>query len=163
MNESELPQFKKDLSIDITDLDNEVRTHASMYFHYASGAADARSALLTAKIADDLECAHLYTLHLERLTKLGKSTIAQIESAVKCDPRWEQSRLRVVAAQKIADVASESREAFTQRKDMLVQLTVDRRREGEGELRIRVAQASNGDARSDVLKMLAQQREHTAA
>lgn len=159
----DIAQYKRDLSIDGADLDNAVRMQASMFGHYSIIAARARLKADGAKYQDEVNFSALYAEYRERLTAAGKVTEAQIDAAVKADPRWMDSKRALIEAQAVSNICNDSREAFGQRKDMLVQLTVDRRKEGEGEMRVRIAQAANGENREEALRVIAQNRQGAQA
>lgn len=129
-------QLAEDLSIKSSGLDEAVRNQASMFAWYSQQAANARHQYERAKLMADHMTSKLSAHHRESLAAKGKTTEAQIEAAVKCDQRWIDANLRMIDARKIFDIANDSRAAFEQRKDMLVQVSVDRRTERQGELRI---------------------------
>lgn len=153
-------QLKRDVNFDLTDLDNAIRQHAGLFVHYSDLSRRAKHQFEKMKITVDVLESRLYAIHKEAMIAAGsKPTEKAVEAAVASDPRWYAGKMKLVDAQAIANFANDAREAFSQRKDMLVQVSVDRRVEQQGELRIKAAQAAVGEARSDVLLHLAQQRQ----
>lgn len=133
----DVDQLKKDVEFDPNDLDTAVRQHAGLFIHYANIARLARRQWERMKAAVEILESRLGTYHREALTGAGgKVTEAMIEAATKSDPRWWAAQQKEIDARAIYDLANDAREAFSQRKDMIVQVSVDRRREKEGQLRI---------------------------
>jgi hypothetical protein len=155
-------QLKADVEFDPTDLDNAARSQAPMFVTYANLARLARRQFERMKVAVEIMESRLYAYHRDELTKEGKkATEAQIDAAVKTDKRYFAAKEKFIDARAIYDLANDAREAFSQRKDMIVQMTVDRRTERQGELRIMAADTaaeSAQSARQAVLKGLAAQR-----
>jgi hypothetical protein len=71
-----------------------------------------------------------------------------VENAVKADPRYANAQNQIIEARALFDIANDAREAYTQRKDMIVQISVDRRREREGQLRIIAAKEGENAVQS---------------
>lgn len=152
-------QLKKDVSFDLHDLDNAIRSHASLFVHYANLARLARAQADRMKAVVDVLESKLYAIHREALMSEGKkATEAQVTAAVQCDPRWMSAQMKRIDAKAIYDLANDAREAFAQRKDMLVQVSVDRRTEQQGEFRVNAARAVAEESRAGVLKHLAEQK-----
>jgi hypothetical protein len=130
-------QLKKDVEFDPNDLDNAVRQHAALFIHYANLARLARRQFERMKAAAEIMESKLAKHHREALMVDGKKTTeAMIDGAVKCDPRWFATQQKLIDARAIYELANDAREAFAQRRDMIVQVSVDRRREKEGALRV---------------------------
>jgi hypothetical protein len=158
------PQLKRDVAFELHDLDNAIRMQAGLYVHYADLARQARRQHDRMKVTAEVMESRLYATHREAvITAGGKPTKDQVEALVRTDPRWYAAQQKVIDAKAIMDLAVDSREALHQRKDMLVQVSVDRRREREGELRIGGGAVSPHaqDARDGVLAHLQSQREGT--
>lgn len=142
-------ELRADVAFDLNYLDEAIRDHAGRFVHYAGLSARARRQYELTKAITEVAESKLYAIHRESFAAEGKkATEGQIEAAVKQDPRWFSAQQRLIDARAIASLAGDAREAFSQRKDMLVQVSVDRRTEMQGELRIRAAQAAQGDART---------------
>ena len=130
-------QLKKDVEFDPNDLDNAVRQHASLFIHYANLARLARRQWERMKAAAEIMESRLAMHHrAAQITDGKKPTEASVDAAVKCDPRWFATQQKLIDARAIYELANDAREAFGQRRDMIVQVSVDRRREKEGALRI---------------------------
>jgi hypothetical protein len=133
----EVERLKLDCNIDLSDLDNAVRQQASLYVHYADLARQARRQHERMKVTAEVMESKLYHIHRTALLQEGvKPTKDQVDAAVRMDPRWYAAMQKVIDAKAIMDLAVDAREALSQRKDMLVQITVDRRREMEGQMRV---------------------------
>jgi hypothetical protein len=159
-------QLRRDVSFELHNLDNAIRQQAGLYVHYADLARRARRQHDKMKTTAEVMEAKLYSVHRQAFINQGiaKPTKDQIDAAVKMDPRWFAAQQKVIDARAIMDLAVESREALSQRKDMLVQVSVDRRREREGEMRVGAAPQDprhpmNQDTREGVLAHLRQQRQ----
>lgn len=156
-------QLKRDVNFDVADLDTAICQHAGLFVHYSDLSRRARQQWEKMKVTVEVLESRLYAIHKEAMVAAGvKPTEAAVAAAVNSDPRWHAAKMKVIDAQAISNFAGDAREAFSQRKDMLVQVSVDRRVEQQGELRIRVAQAANGEARGDVATHLAQQAKVTS-
>jgi hypothetical protein len=152
-------QLKKDLSFELSDLDNAIRSHAALFGHYSNLSCLARHQADRMKATVEVLESKLYTIHREIFAQEGKkATEAQIDAAVKCDPRWLSAQHKKIDAKAIAELAGDAREAFAQRKDMLVQVSVDRRIEQQGEMRFALKETAVQDARKAALDHLAAQK-----
>ena len=152
-------QLKRDVNFDLADLDNAIRLHAGLFVHYSDLARRAKHQFEKMKVTVDVLESRLYAIHKEAMVAAGtKPTEKAVEAAVASDPRWYTAKTKLIDAQAISNFANDAREAFSQRKDMLVQVSVDRRVEQQGELRIKAAQEARGELRDDVLGHLAKQR-----
>jgi hypothetical protein len=157
-------QVKKDVDIDITDLDNETRRQSATYLFHAQNASKAKAQAKRVKNTAEILESRLYSIHREELGKDGKKvTEAMVDAAVKNDRLFYEMKQKVIDSELIADLARDTANSLEQRKDMLVQLTVDRRKEREGELRIGAAKDAVQGAREDVLKLIAGQQNTAVA
>lgn len=137
----DVEQLKKDVEFNPNDLDNAVSSHASMYLHYANLARQARAQYMKMKNAFAILESRLEQHHRQLMTGVAvetkvKPTEPQIKAAVMTDPRWWSASNRLIDAQEIHNLAQDAKTAFEQRKDMIVQMSVDRREERKGQLRI---------------------------
>lgn len=130
-------ELKTDVQFNVNDLDTAVMEQAGLFVHYADQARLAKRQSERMKTAFEILESRLYAQHRALLIeKNGKATEAQIEAAVKTDPRWWKGNTLMIDARAIYDLASDAREAFSQRKDMIVQVSVDRRTERQGTMRV---------------------------
>lgn len=151
-------QLKTDVQFDLNDLDNAIRQHAALFVHYADLARLARRQFERMKATAEVLESKLYAIHREAMAAEGKKpTEGAIDAAVKTDPRWFATQQKMIDSRAIYDLASDAREAFSQRKDMLIQVSVDRRKEREGELRVNTIREAVDAERTNVLAHLAQQ------
>lgn len=148
-------QLAIDVAFNPNDLDDAMVKQASMFVHYANLASLAKMQYDRMKAAFEILESKLDNIHRERMKADGaKVTEAQIAAAVKTDPRWWQAQQRLIRAKGIADLAANAREAFSQRRDMLIQMGSDRRNERSGQLRIMEGQRQVDHARADVMEHL---------
>ena len=130
--------LKRDVHIDIENLDTVCVEHASLFVHYANIKAKARAQFEKMKAAFDILESRMYAekrvLLMADATK--KTTEAQVDAAVKSDPRWWGGKNRVIEAQGVYDLSANAASAFEQRRDMIIQIGSDRRNERKGEIRI---------------------------
>ncbi|CAG9229093.1 hypothetical protein [Burkholderia vietnamiensis] len=142
-------QLKKDLQVNPNDLDDAVISQAPMFVHYAQQAAYARRQWEKCKLAADVMESTLDSAWRKKFVQDGvKATEKMIENAVKSDPRMIAAQTKVIEARSLYDIANDAREAYMMRKDMIVQVSVDRRREREGQLRIMSAREAENAANS---------------
>lgn len=147
--------LRADVSFELHDLDNAIREHAAKFVYYAAQSARARRQYERIKALTEVIDAKLYSTHREALAAEGKkATEAQVDASVKQDPRWFQTQQKLIDARAIHELAGASTEAFCQRRDMLIQVSVDRRVEATGELRVKAAQAAAGDARKSAFSAM---------
>lgn len=134
---SEEQQIKKDVSINISDLDNEMIEHPSLYVHYAFKTVEKRRIFDRCKNTLEIIEATLSSIYRADLTKDGaKTTEAQITTAAKLDPRYKKANEALIAAQAEWRFSEIAESAFVQRKDLILELARDRRKEREGQLRV---------------------------
>lgn len=146
------PQFDKDIRISEESLDKCITEHSALRAFYSAQAARAEHQAARMKAKFELIDAALYVQHRKALNDSGdKITEKMVESSVKTDPRWLASRNLVIDAEFFAAVAKGNAESFRDRKDMLVQLSVDRREEGKGAMRVLVEQQDRHDLRERAL------------
>jgi hypothetical protein len=156
----DVEQLKRDVEFNPADLDAAVQNHASLFVHYANNARLARRQHDRMKAAFDILNSRLDALHRESLkaATAGKATETQILSAVKADPRWWAAQQRLIDAKAIYDLANDAKEAFSHRRDMIIQTSVDNRVERQGELRIQSVKEGVQDGRKAALEAEAASR-----
>lgn len=134
---TEEQQIKKDVSINIADLDNAMIEHPSLYVHYAFKTVEARRIYDRCKNTLEIIEATLSSIYRTELTKDGgKTTEAQIANAAKLDPRYKTANEGLIKAQAMWRFSEIAESAFVQRKDLILELARDRRKEREGQLRV---------------------------
>lgn len=152
-------QLKQDVSFSLSDLDNAVREQAPLYVHYAVLAGQARRQYERLKGTFEILESKLSAKYRNELAEGGrKVTEAAIEAAIKSDPLWYAAHERVLDARQIMDLANDAREAFSMRKDMLIQVTADRRKEAEGEMRVKAAQEISDTTRDRITEIIRRQQ-----
>jgi len=148
-------ELKRDVRINPVDLDNAMIEHASLFVHYASQAVKARSQYDRVKNGFEILEAKLDAEHRERFASEGKKvTEAQIKAAMTADPRWSKGQAMVIEAHGIWKLADIAQSAFDQRKDLLLEVARDRRKEKEGQMRVLEGQAQR-DRVSEILSRAA--------
>ncbi|UBM12719.1 hypothetical protein [Cupriavidus metallidurans] len=137
-------QVRADVAFNPTDLDAAIIQHAAKFAYYAEQGVQARRQFERVKAAVEVLETQLDAYYRKKLADEGaKVTEKMVESAVKMDSRWLAAQYRLADAKAIQGSCESVAESLRQRKDMLVQTSVDRRIEREGELRVQSAAASN--------------------
>ncbi|MGV2866422.1 hypothetical protein [Achromobacter sp. AGC39] len=134
--------LKRDVRITLSDLDDAMVKHAGLFVHYAEQAVKARAQHDRMKNHQSVLQAKLDAEHRERLADEGKKfTEAVVTAAVAADARMAKINQLVGDAHAIWKLAEVAANAFDQRKDMILELARDRRKEREGQLRVSESQA----------------------
>lgn len=144
-------QLKKDVSINPNDLDTAMIQHASLYIHYATQTVNARRQFDRLKSAFEILEARLDgEIRAEAAASGKKITEAGIKSAMVADKRWSGAQSKVIEAGSIYRYCEVAESAMEQRKDMILEVARDRRKEKEGQIRV----LENQDIRERVTKMI---------
>lgn len=169
-------QIKKDLEWSERTLDDDMQRHSSLVSHYSVQSARAKAQHERFKALFEVIESRLYAKHRTALeqkalneammteatpgeapAKKGKAkdgparvTDAAVASAVKSDPLWWRAKQRVIQAEEIADLARDTMFNLVSRKDLMIEMARDRRKDREGEIRVQAAR----DARDMVLEAL---------
>ncbi len=144
---TEEQQIKKDVSINIADLDNAMIEHPSMFVHYAFKTVEARRVFDRCKNTLEIIEATLSAQYRASLiAEGGKTTEAQISTAVKLDPHYKRANEALIKSQAEWRFAEVAENAFVQRKDLILELARDRRKEREGQLRVLEQEAGRNSA-----------------
>lgn len=130
-------RLQRDVSINMSDLDGALMTHASNFVHYAVQAANARRQFERFKAAFEILESKLDNKWRTILKEENpKTTEAQIRAAVVGDTEWKTANVRMIEARTIYELAGDAKEAFVMRRDTLLQLAKDAREERKGEMRV---------------------------
>lgn len=145
-------QVKADITINTADLDSAMIEHAGLELHYAMQTAHARRQYERIKAAIEILEAKLDAKFRESLAADGlkKPTEASIKAAITADPSYSSGASKLIDAQHIWKLCEATENAFRSRKDMLLEVARDRRKEKEGQLRV----LENSELRDGVLNML---------
>jgi len=136
-------QLAKDVAFSVNDLDSAVMNQAGLFVHYASQKVAAMRQFERLKAALEILESQLDNLYREEMKKENpKTTEAAIAAAVKSDKRWWRAHTLMTDAKAVFELAKNACDAFDHRKDMIVQISVDRRTERQGQLRIGVGPVS---------------------
>jgi len=146
-------QLKKDVSINPSDLDNDMIQHASLYVHYASMTVNARRQYDRLKSGFEILEARLDSeIRTVAAAEGKKITETGIKSAMTADPRWSGAQAKVIEAGSIWRACEVAENAMSQRRDLILEIARDRRKEREGQLHV----MENNSMRERVLGMIAE-------
>lgn len=130
-------QLKKDVAINMNDLDNAMMQHASLYVYYAGQTVKARRQHDRLKNAFEILEARLDKFYRDQFATEGKKvTEGAIRQALVADERWSNAQGRVIEANSIFRMCEVAEDALVQRKDMILEIARDRRKEREGQMRV---------------------------
>jgi hypothetical protein len=133
----DVEKLTQDTAINPNDIDDAMCKQASLYAFYAEQARKARRQYERMKSLFEILESKLDNEHRTRLKEeSAKTTEQQISTAVKNDPRWWAMQQQLIEARGVYDLASDAREAFSQRRDMIIQVASDRREERKGAMRM---------------------------
>lgn len=136
----DVAQLSKDLAIDPTNLSKCMIDQLGFFVHYCGIAIKARRALDEAKNRQEIIEAKLKKEWRKRFVEEGtKFTEGQIDSEVRTSMEYINASRRVVALTEMRDMAVVAREAFEQRKYLLLQLSKDASVESAGQIKIGTA------------------------
>ena len=138
-------KVKVDISINTADLDSAMIQHAGLEWHYATQTAHARYQYERIKSAVEILEAKLDAEYRESLAAAAEGdgdkkkkapTEAAIKATILADRRYASAQSRLHESQHIWKLCEATENAFRSRKDMLLEVARDRRKEREGELRV---------------------------
>lgn len=131
-------QVKADLSINLSDLDSMMIEHSALELHYAMQTANARRQYERVKNAVEILEAKIDAEMRDSMVTEDKKkpTEAAIKAAVLADKRYSAGQSKWINAQYILKLCEAAESAFSSRKDMLLEIARDRRKEREGQLRV---------------------------
>jgi hypothetical protein len=130
-------QIKKDIAINPTDLDNALIQHPGLQMHYALKTAGARRAYERLKSGVEILEARLDSSYREKLGDgVKKPTEAAIRNAVVGDPAYAAAQAKLIDAQHLWKMCEAVESSFHSRKDILLEVARDRRKEREGAMRV---------------------------
>lgn len=143
-------QVKVDISINTADLDTAMIEHPGLELHYAMASANARRQYERLKSAVEILEAKINAEVRESWVGEKKPTEAAISAAVLSDARYSSAQSKLIDAQHIWKLCEATESAFRSRKDLLLEVARDRRKEREGQMRVLEGQ----EMRENVLKMM---------
>lgn len=134
-------QVKSDISINMADLDTAMIEHPGLELHYAMQTAHSRRQYERLKSAVEILEAKIDADVRQRLADEAaaggkKPTEAAIRAAVLADKRYSNAQSKLIDAQHIWKLCEASENAFRSRKDLLLEVARDRRKEKEGQMRV---------------------------
>lgn len=144
--------MKRDVQIDPTDLDNMMIRHPSLYVHYAAQTVRAKKQYDKYKNMMGIVEAKLDKKYRDALTEGGvkKTTENAIRNAILSDRSYIAMQEKVLDAQEIYRLCEVAESAFVQRKDLILEIARDRRKEREGQMRV-MEQASLRDSVRNII------------
>lgn len=143
-------QVKRDISINTADLDTAMIEHPALELHYSMQTAHARRQYERLKSAVEILEAKIDAEVREKWVGEKKPTEASIKAAVLADKRYSSAQSKLIDAQHIWKLCEATENAFHSRKDLLLEVARDRRKEKEGQMRVLEGQ----EMRESVVKML---------
>lgn len=130
-------RLKRDVAFSTVNIDEAMMTHASMYVHYGVQQSKARGQYERTKAAFEILESRLDNEHRVALKEENpKTTEAQIRAAVVSDERWKRGNARLIETRGVYDLASVALEAFSQRRDTLLQMAKTLREEQSSRMRL---------------------------
>lgn len=143
-------QVKVDISINMGDLDTAMIEHPGLELHYAMQTAHSRRQYERLKAATEILEAKIDAETREKWVGEKKPTEAAIKAAVLADKRYSSAQSKLIDAQHIWKLCEATENAFRSRKDLLLEVARDRRKEKEGQMRVLEGQ----EMRESVMKAL---------
>lgn len=143
-------QVKSDISINMADLDTAMIEHPGLELHYAIQTANARRQYERLKAATEILEAKIDAEVREKWVGDKKPTEAAIKAAVLADKRYSGAQSKLIDAQHIWKLCEAAENAFRSRKDLLLEVARDRRKEKEGQMRV----LENQQLRDEVMATL---------
>lgn len=145
-------RLSKDVSINLADLDTAMIEQASLAVHYGTNTVQARRQYDRLKTSMEILEAKLDATYREVLAADGKKvTETMIANAIKLDKSWGAAQAKLIDAHSFWKMAEVAENSMYQRRDLLLEVARDRRKEREGQLRVTEMQG----ARDQVLQALA--------
>ena len=153
----DLAQLSKDLAIDPTNLSGGMIDQLGFFVHYCGIAIKARKALDEAKNRQEIIEAKLKKQWRKSFVDEGvKFTESQIDAEVRTSVDYISASRRVISLTEMRDMAVVAREAFEQRKYLLLQLSKDASVESAGAIKVSSTSLEEKKAR-----FLSTKRTHT--
>jgi hypothetical protein len=148
-------RLKRDVAFSPHNIDDAMMTHASKFVHYAVQSSMARGQFERMKAAFEILESKLDGEHRTVLKEENpKTTEAQIRAAVVADARWKAANARLIETRTVYELAQDAKEAFTMRRDTLLQVAKNVREERGGEMRLKEIQEDHKATRGRVLEKL---------
>lgn len=144
-------RLKRDVAFSPHNIDDAMMTHASKFVHYAVQSSLARGQFERMKAAFEILESKLDGEHRLVLKEENpKTTEAQIRAAVVSDERWKAANARLIETRTVYELAQDAKEAFTMRRDTLLQVAKNVREERGGQLRLEEIREEQKGARERV-------------
>lgn len=151
LHEPDQDQFMKDCRNNPSDMEDAWINHHGRYAYY--GTLVAKSSFQHSQFKDKLEKLEAILdakYRTQILSEGGKPTEKAIEALIKVDKSWSKMATLVNTARMYADIHRTNLTALEHRKDMLMQMGAQMRKEMEGQMRMSMTGA--GAAERDLLQ-----------
>lgn len=140
-------KLKVDTQIPMADLSNAMAQQASLRLHYGELSTRAAKQLDDLELLLEVTSGKLWRQILDTAaadTEKKKPTDKTIENEIATHPKVIALKRAINEAKQIAAYGKVVDKAWEDRKDMLIQIGAKDRKEMEGELRVKVAEAASG-------------------
>lgn len=128
-----MKDLKRDLAIDPTDLDTDITRQASLYAYYSEAATKANMDLKAHRLRLEIFEAALYQKFKDLAFARGERiTEKSIDSLIRGHPEWQSQSSRLIELEAIVEQLSGIVRAMSQKKDMLVAFSANRRSDRSG-------------------------------
>jgi hypothetical protein len=129
--------FGDAIKIDPMKLNNEFMTQSANYYHFAKLEGVASAEIMEAKLTLETVEADLYkSIRSDFADKGVKATEKMIATEITEHEKYLVARKGLIKATSTHSIAKAARDAFIQRKDMLIQLGLSKRQENAQEVTI---------------------------
>lgn len=143
-------ELSEDISFSQNNLDSAMMSQPSMFSRYSMVAAKAALQADTFKVAlERIEATIDKELRDAAIADGVKTTESGITKSTKLDPRYAKAVQDYNEAKMVAAATKSTTEAFSQRRDMLIQIGKDQREDRLGELRISAGKERMSDLVSE--------------
>jgi hypothetical protein len=137
-----------DLALNTETITQDMVTYPGTFYHYSTLAIEARHAYDLRKAAHSMLEKEVNTEYRTSLKEENaKTTEAQIDAAASLDPRIKAGVVRLLNAKRESELAACAAEAFSQRRDMLLQIAKGAAREQLGSMNVTAITAAAGKER----------------
>ena len=129
--------LKRDVAINPHDLDNVMITHPVLLVHYSVQCVKAKFLFEAMKNKLDILEAKLDSYYRVKLAETGKKpTEVAIRNAIMANDNYVKMQKKVLSAQEEWRYCEIAEEAFSQRKDLILEIARDRRKEKDSQNRV---------------------------
>lgn len=143
-------EVRNDIRISSVDLDEMMMRHPSLAYHYANKTISAKAQSDYFQDRMELLEAALYGEYKTTLSVGGsRATETAIKNAIILDTRYQTMQKKVREAQSELAACKAAENAFDHRRELILEIARDRRKEREGAMRV---MGSSSDDQLDFMK-----------